>query len=49
MAGHRRVTGRFFVILALVASIIAFSVYMAHDDPVREVTVEIGAIRRATA
>ena len=44
MAGHRRVTGRFFVILALVASIIAFSVYMAHDDPVREVTVEIGAI-----
>ena len=44
MAGRRRVTGRFFVILALVASIIAFSVYMTHDDPVREVTVEIGAI-----
>ncbi len=44
MAGRRKVTGRFFVILALVAAVTAFAIYMTRDEPVREVTVEAGAI-----
>lgn len=39
-----RVTGRFFVILAVVAAIIVFAIYMTRDEPVHEVTVEAGAI-----
>lgn len=44
MAGHRRVTGRFFVILALLAATVAFVVYMTREEPVREVMVEAGTI-----
>ena len=44
MAGRRKVTGRFFVILGLIAAVTAFAIYMTRDDPVREVTVEAGAI-----
>ena len=44
MAGRRRVTGKFYAILAVVAAIIAFAVYMTRDDPVREVLIEAGTI-----
>ena len=44
MAGRRKVTGRFFVILGLIAAVTAFAIYMTRDDPVREATVEAGAI-----
>lgn len=44
MAGRRRVTGKFYIILAVIAAIIAFAVYMTRDDTVREVLVEAGSI-----
>ena len=44
MAGRRKVTGRFFVILGIVAAIVAFAIYMSREDPVREVVVEAGSI-----
>ncbi|MDY4200532.1 MAG: HlyD family efflux transporter periplasmic adaptor subunit, partial [Candidatus Fimadaptatus sp.] len=37
-------TGKFYAILAVVAAIIAFAVYMTRDDPVREVLIEAGTI-----
>lgn len=44
MAVRRKVTGRFFVILALAAAVTLFIIYMTKDDPVREAVVETGAI-----
>jgi putative membrane fusion protein len=44
VAGRRRVTGRFFVILGVVAAIVAFAIYMSREEPVREVVVEAGSI-----
>lgn len=44
MTGRRRVTGKFYLILVVVAAVIAFSVYMTRDDTVREVLVEAGTI-----